>query len=72
MISERSQFLYQFTKRTVKLTVAIIVGYHCYHLISGLGMSNLEEAALCVMSTGICLLASVNVFQIFPAYLSSH
>jgi hypothetical protein len=28
----RSLLLYQFTKRVIKLTVIIIVGYHCYQL----------------------------------------
>jgi hypothetical protein len=28
----RSLVLYQFTKRVIKLTVVIIVGYHCYQL----------------------------------------
>jgi hypothetical protein len=32
LISGRSLLLYQFTKRVVKLTVVIIVGYHCYQL----------------------------------------
>jgi hypothetical protein len=32
LINGRSQLLYQFTKRVIKLTVIIIVGYHCYHL----------------------------------------
>jgi hypothetical protein len=32
LISGRSLFLYQFTKRVIKLTVIIIVGYHCYQL----------------------------------------
>jgi hypothetical protein len=31
-ISGRSLLLYQFTRRVIKLTVAIIVGYHCYQL----------------------------------------
>jgi hypothetical protein len=30
LISGRSVLLYQFTKRVTKLTVIIIVGYHCY------------------------------------------
>jgi hypothetical protein len=30
LISGRSLLLYQFTKRVTKLTVIIIVGYHCY------------------------------------------
>jgi hypothetical protein len=30
LISGRSLLLYQFTKRVIKLTVIIIVGYHCY------------------------------------------
>jgi hypothetical protein len=30
--SGRSLLLYQFTKRVIKLTVVIIVGYHCYQL----------------------------------------
>jgi hypothetical protein len=29
---KRSLLLYQFTKRAIKLTVVIIVGYHCYQL----------------------------------------
>jgi hypothetical protein len=32
VISQRSLLLYQFTKRVAKLTVIIIVGYHCYQL----------------------------------------
>jgi hypothetical protein len=32
LINERSLLLYQFTKRVIKLTVIIIVGYHCYQL----------------------------------------
>jgi hypothetical protein len=32
LISGRSLLLYQFTKRVTKLTVIIIVGYHCYQL----------------------------------------
>jgi hypothetical protein len=32
LISGRSLSLYQFTKRVTKLTVIIIVGYHCYQL----------------------------------------
>jgi hypothetical protein len=32
VISGRSLLLYQFTKRVIKLTVIIIVGYHCYLL----------------------------------------
>jgi hypothetical protein len=31
LISGRSLLLYQFTKRVTKLTVIIIVGYHCHH-----------------------------------------
>jgi hypothetical protein len=31
-ISGRSILLYQFTKRVTKLTVLIILGYHCYQL----------------------------------------
>jgi hypothetical protein len=30
--SGRSLLLYQFTKRVTKLTVIIIIGYHCYQL----------------------------------------
>jgi hypothetical protein len=30
LISERSLLLYQFTRIAIKLTVAIIVGYHCH------------------------------------------
>jgi hypothetical protein len=30
LISRRSLLFYQFTKRVIKLTVIIIVGYHCY------------------------------------------
>jgi hypothetical protein len=30
LISGKSLLLYQFTKRAMKLTVLIIVGYHCY------------------------------------------
>jgi hypothetical protein len=30
LISGRSLLLYQFTRRVIKLTVVIIVGYHCY------------------------------------------
>jgi hypothetical protein len=29
---EGDELLYQFKKRMTKLTVLIIVGYHCYHL----------------------------------------
>jgi hypothetical protein len=32
LITERSLLLYQFTKRLRKLTILIIVGYHCYQL----------------------------------------
>jgi hypothetical protein len=32
LISGRSLLLYQFTRRAIKLTVVIIVGYHCYQL----------------------------------------
>jgi hypothetical protein len=32
LISERSLLLYQFTRRVIKLTVTIIVGYHSYQL----------------------------------------
>jgi hypothetical protein len=32
LINGRGQLLYQFTKRVIKLTVIIIVGYHCYQL----------------------------------------
>jgi hypothetical protein len=32
LISGRSLLLYQFTKGVLKLTVIIIVGYHCYQL----------------------------------------
>jgi hypothetical protein len=32
LINGRSLLLYQFTKRVIKLTVIIIVGYHCYQL----------------------------------------
>jgi hypothetical protein len=32
LISGRSLLLYQFTKRVIKLTVIIIVGYYCYQL----------------------------------------
>jgi hypothetical protein len=32
LISGRSLLLYQFTKRVIKLTVIIIVGYNCYQL----------------------------------------
>jgi hypothetical protein len=32
LINGRNQLLYQFTKRVIKLTVMIIVGYHCYQL----------------------------------------
>jgi hypothetical protein len=31
-INGRSLLLYQFTKRVIKLTVIIIMGYHCYQL----------------------------------------
>jgi hypothetical protein len=30
--SGRSLLLYQFTRRVIKLSVVIIVGYHCYQL----------------------------------------
>jgi hypothetical protein len=30
LVRGRSQLLYQFTKRVTKLTVIIIMGYHCY------------------------------------------
>jgi hypothetical protein len=30
LISGRSLLFYQFTRRAIKLTVVIIVGYHCY------------------------------------------
>jgi hypothetical protein len=32
LISGRCILLYQFTRRVIKLTVVIIVGYHCYQL----------------------------------------
>jgi hypothetical protein len=32
LINGWRQLLYQFTKRVIKLTVIIIVGYHCYQL----------------------------------------
>jgi hypothetical protein len=32
LISGRGLLLYQFTRRLIKLTVAIIMGYHCYQL----------------------------------------
>jgi hypothetical protein len=32
LITGRSVLLYQFTRRVIKLTVIIIVGYHCCHL----------------------------------------
>jgi hypothetical protein len=32
LISGRSLLSYQFTKRMIKLTATIIVGYHCYQL----------------------------------------
>jgi hypothetical protein len=32
LVGGRSLLLYQFTKRVIKLTVVIIVGYHWYHL----------------------------------------
>jgi hypothetical protein len=32
LINGRSPLLYQFTKRMIKLTVIVIVGYHCYQL----------------------------------------
>jgi hypothetical protein len=32
LISGRSLLLYQFTRRAIKLTVVIIMGYHCYQL----------------------------------------
>jgi hypothetical protein len=32
LISGRSLLLCQFTRRTIKVTVVIIVGYHCYQL----------------------------------------
>jgi hypothetical protein len=32
LISGRSVLMYQFTKKVIKLTVIIIVGYHCYQL----------------------------------------
>jgi hypothetical protein len=32
LINGRSLLLYQFTKRLIKLTLIIIVGYHCYQL----------------------------------------
>jgi hypothetical protein len=32
LISGRSLLFYQFTRRVIKLTVVIIVGYHCYQL----------------------------------------
>jgi hypothetical protein len=30
LISGRSLLLYQFTRRVIKMTVVIILGYHCY------------------------------------------
>jgi hypothetical protein len=30
----RSRLLYQFTRRVIKLTVIIIMGYHCYQLLT--------------------------------------
>jgi hypothetical protein len=32
LISGRSPLLHQFTRRAIKLTVVIIVEYHCYQL----------------------------------------
>jgi hypothetical protein len=32
LISGMSLLLYQFTKMAIKLTLVIIVGYHCYQL----------------------------------------
>jgi hypothetical protein len=32
LISERSLLLYMFTKKVIKLTVIITIGYHCYQL----------------------------------------
>jgi hypothetical protein len=32
LISGRSLLLYQFTSQMIKLTVILIVGYHCYQL----------------------------------------
>jgi hypothetical protein len=32
LISESSLLVYQFRKRVIKLTVIIIMGYHCYQL----------------------------------------
>jgi hypothetical protein len=36
LISGKSLLLYQLTKRVTKLTVIIIVGYHCYQLYTTL------------------------------------
>jgi hypothetical protein len=32
LISGRSLLLYQFRRRTIKVTVVIVMGYHCYQL----------------------------------------
>jgi hypothetical protein len=46
LISGRSLFLYQFTRRAIKLTVVIIVGYHClstsYKILSSILLSRLS------------------------------
>jgi hypothetical protein len=45
LISERSLLLYPFTKRVIKLTLIIIVGYHClstlYKILSNILLSRL-------------------------------
>jgi hypothetical protein len=42
LISERILLMYQFTRRPIKLTVLIIVEYHCYQLHTNILPSKLS------------------------------
>jgi hypothetical protein len=58
LISGRSLVLYQFTKRVTKLTVIIIVGYHCYQyhtkMLSNILLSRLSPYIYEIIGDQIC------------------
>jgi hypothetical protein len=56
LINGRSLLLYHFTRRAIKLTVVIIMGYHCYQLefypIFSQGEVHIETKLLGIISVG--------------------
>jgi hypothetical protein len=73
LISERGPVLYQFTKRAIKLTVVIIMGYYCYQLqtklyqYSPLKVKSIHIKLLAVITKGFDVTDQLLIRFLYPS-----